>query len=315
MIAAEEMPVVTIPLSGGITDSLAEISGLAWYGDYLIILPQYPEIFPTDEGGSLFAISKQDLVAIIDGTATEPISPRVIPFDDSGMGNNIPKYEGFESIGISSNRVFLTIEAESDVGMIGYLVSGEIQPDLSLLQLDAEPIQEIQPQADIENYTDESVLIFDDQLITFYEANGANVNPEPVGHVFDFGLNPTGTIPIPTIEYRITDITALDMKGKFWAINYLFSGDRKKLNPAVDEVALEYGVGASHLASKHVERLVEFHYTDTGIVFADSPPILLQLLDNGEARNWEGIVRLDERGFLLMTDKYPGTILGFVPLP
>jgi hypothetical protein len=28
--------------------------------------------------------------------------------------------------------------------------------------------------------------------------------------------------------------------------------------------------------------------------------------------DWEGIVGLDERGFLLMTDKHPDTILAFV---
>ncbi len=37
-------------------------------------------------------------------------------------------------------------------------------------------------------------------------------------------------------------------------------------------------------------------------------------MDNGEPnlRNWEGIVRLENRGFLLMTDKYPETLFGFV---
>jgi len=36
-------------------------------------------------------------------------------------------------------------------------------------------------------------------------------------------------------------------------------------------------------------------------------------LPGNDARNWEGIVRLDNRGFLLATDKFPTTILGFVP--
>jgi hypothetical protein len=35
----------------------------------------------------------------------------------------------------------------------------------------------------------------------------------------------------------------------------------------------------------------------------------------GLGRNWEGLVRLDDRGFLLVTDLFPGTILGFVPAP
>ena len=35
----------------------------------------------------------------------------------------------------------------------------------------------------------------------------------------------------------------------------------------------------------------------------------------GVARNWEGIARLEGRGFLLVTDQFPDTILAFVPYP
>jgi hypothetical protein len=45
------------------------------------------------------------------------------------------------------------------------------------------------------------------------------------------------------------------------------------------------------------------------------PPLQLQLLGDIAPRNWEGLVRLEQRGFLLVTDKYPMTFLGFVPLP
>lgn len=46
----------------------------------------------------------------------------------------------------------------------------------------------------------------------------------------------------------------------------------------------------------------------------NTPPIQLQLID-GVSRNWEGLVRLDERGFLLITDEFPETILAFVAKP
>ncbi len=312
---AEEVEVVTISLAGDLTDRAAEISGLAWYGDTLIILPQYPGIFPTEACGSIFAIPKADILAYLDSGTAGEITPNVIAFDDAGMGESIPGFEGFEAIGFSTEQVYLTIESESKTGMMGYLVSGEIQPELNLLQLGSVDLREIHPQADLDNYTDESILILDDQLITFYEANGANVNPQPVGHVFEFGLEPAGDISFPTIEYRITDVTAPDDDGRFWAINYLYSGDVKKLDPAADQIAIEYGLGASHANSKHVERLLEFQYADTGIVRTDRPPIQLQLLENGKARNWEGIVRLDDIGFLLMTDKHPETILAFVRFP
>ena len=62
-----------------------------------------------------------------------------------------------------------------------------------------------------------------------------------------------------------------------------------------------------------VARLLEFELTETGIELADRPPIQLELHPL-ELRNWEGIVRLEDRGFLLVTDKFPETILGFVPI-
>ena len=43
----QEVPVQVIPLTGPIASPDAQISGMAWYGDTLVILPQYPErIFP-----------------------------------------------------------------------------------------------------------------------------------------------------------------------------------------------------------------------------------------------------------------------------
>ena len=60
--------------------------------------------------------------------------------------------------------------------------------------------------------------------------------------------------------------------------------------------------------------LIVVHESDPmGIVLTETPPIQLEL--GPESRNWEGLVRLEDRGFLLMTDKFPGTILGFVGVP
>jgi len=40
----------------------------------------------------------------------------------------------------------------------------------------------------------------------------------------------------------------------------------------------------------------------------------MQLMADGNLRNFEGLVRYRD-GFLVATDKYPYTILGYVPLP
>ena len=161
------------------------------------------------------------------------------------------------------------------------------------------------------------MLVAGDRLVTIYEVNGAAINPSPVAHLFDLGLAPAGTLPFPQIEYRITDATTLDGEGRFWAANYFFPGDID-LRTGIDPLAERYGWGPSHTPEGAVERLVEFQLTHSGIALADRSPIQLELPDDligMIGRNWEGLARLDERGFLLVTDTFPGTLLAFVPAP
>ncbi|MCZ7666234.1 MAG: hypothetical protein M5U34_02815 [Chloroflexi bacterium] len=37
-----ETPITEIALAGALAEAKAELSGMAWYGDTLIFLPQYP---------------------------------------------------------------------------------------------------------------------------------------------------------------------------------------------------------------------------------------------------------------------------------
>ena len=40
--------------------------------------------------------------------------------------------------------------------------------------------------------------------------------------------------------------------------------------------------------------------------------IYLELLNDGSGRNWEGLSKLNDLGFLIVTDTFPKTILAFV---
>lgn len=312
--AGSEQPLTVIPLAGQISGSQAEISGLAWYGNYLILLPQYPSRFGSNDTGTVFALPKTDILAFLDGKSTQALDPIKIPFIAPDLKNKVRGYEGFESITFTGDRTFLTIESKPG-DMRGYLISGEIKPDLSELRLDTNNLVEILPQAELSNMSDESITIAGEYLVTIYEANGANVNPNPTARIFDLGtLQPKGTIPFPNIEFRVTDATSVDEAGRFWVINYFFTGDTK-LDPAADLIKDQFGEGPTHSIYDTVERLVEFQFSETAITMTSTPPVQLELIDDDHARNWEGIVRLDSRGFLLATDKYPETILGFVPLP
>ncbi|HNT53719.1 MAG TPA: hypothetical protein PKG95_03345 [Anaerolineaceae bacterium] len=312
---ANEQAVTVIPLSGPLAKDNAELSGLAWAatesGDYLLLLPQYPGRFDD----AIFALPKTDLLAYLDGAVTTPLEPQPIPFDAAGIPDQIDNFEGYESIAVDGNQVYLTIEARPGNQPVAYLVTGWLAEDLSRITLESAYRAEIPAQAGLENMTDEAVLVWQDGVLTFHEANGINVNPHPVAHRFDLvTLRPQPEVNFPNIEYRITDTTAPDELGRFWAINYFFPGDTK-LKPAPDPLVARFGLGPTHATSPVVERLVEFQFSSDGIHLTEVAPVTLQLLPDEEARNWEGLVLLETRGFLLATDKYPHTILAFVPRP
>jgi hypothetical protein len=309
-----EQPITTIPLAvGSAAGPNAEYSGMAWYGDWLILLPQYPSRFTGGSEGAVLALARSDLLALLDGGSTQPLVPRPVPFVAPGLASAVAGFEGYEAIAFRGDRAYLTIEASPPGGMRSYLVSGQCASDLSALHLDPETLVEIPMLTQSGNKSYESLLLADDQVLAIYEANGAALSPDPAAARFDVSLAPIGFLPFPAVEYRITDVTAPDGEGCFWAINYFFPGE-PELKPVVDPLAQRYGRGSTHAEAEYVERLLEFELTESGIRLIDRPPLQLALLPD-EARNWEGIARLDGRGFLLVTDKFPETILAFVPSP
>lgn len=318
----DELAVQLLPLSGQVSNPKAQYSGMAWFGDWLILLPQYPAYFQRDGTASLVAFGKSDILAILDGTSSAPLEPHFIALDDQELMRSIRGFEGFECLTFHQDSVYLSIEAKP-AKMLGYLVKGSVQSDPAgvpvSIQLEPASLVEIQPQAALDNYADEACLVYNQQVYTIYEANGLHVNPMPETHVFSLDLQQQDTLIFPHIEYRITDATQPDAEGRFWAINYLYPGDLDKLNPVetngLDALALQYGVGRMHAEYAVVERLIQFEIRETLIQRVDTPPLQLVLVSNLTARNWEGIVVLDGRGFLLVTDSFPDTQLGFVAYP
>jgi len=305
-----EYPVIEIQLSGPVAESEAELSGLAWYGEHLILLPQYPQRLDNQ----LFALPKDEILAFLAGESSEPLTPLPIPLDASALIGEISGFEGFEAIGFLEDQMLMTVEARAGFSMVGYLAIGEIRPDLSEAWLDSTTIAEISPQSNLSNASDETLLIAGNRVMTIYEANGQNLNARPQAHQFDLtltALKPLDGISFPNIEYRVTDATAVDVHNRFWVSNYLFPDSIGKLKPAPDALFSAYGVGETHAKTPTVERLLELQYTETGIQLTNRAPIQLELADS--SRNWEGIVRLNEEGFLLVTDKFPATMLSFVP--
>jgi len=303
-----ETAVRAIPLTGAAADADAELSGLAWRGDDLLLLPQYPRRVSADTpDGALLAIARPALEAYLDGRGPAP-TPRPVELHAHGLADRIEGWDGFEAIAVDGDTVYLSVEATLEgphPSSHGYVVRGRFVDEAIVLD-DAEPVR-IDAQADVPNMAYESLAVIGDEVYAFYEANG-QVNAEPHAVVFDADLSHRRVVPLDAIEFRITDLTAPDADGHLWATNYMWEGASWQAGAC--PIAARFGLGETHRTSRTVERLVELEVDADGVHPTRRAPIQLEL--GPQARNWEGIVRLGDRGFLIVTDKFPESILGFV---
>ena len=308
----EEVAVIPLKLPDRISAASFEYSGMGWFGDYMVLLPQYPEGKDFSRKPNLFAIAKQDLLAAITDPDLE-LPVRDIPIENSDLRSVIKGFEGFESILFVDQNVYMTIESRAGDPMMGYLIRGVVNGDLESITLDVNSIVELRPFSSELNATFEGMTYWNGSLYVMYEHNSMRNVKQPVAYQINPDLENIREIPFPVISYRITDATISDVDGKFWVMNYFFPGDT---HLAVDQDSLveEYGEGKTHAENDPVERLVQLQIENDQISRIDQPPTYLQLLDNDIARNWEGLVMLDNLGFLLITDSFPGSVLGFCPI-
>ena len=308
----EEVAVIPLKLPDRISAASFEYSGMGWFGDYMVLLPQYPEGKDFSRKPNLFAIAKQDLLAAVTDPDLE-LPVRDIPIENSDLRSVIKGFEGFESILFVDQNVYMTIESRAGDPMMGYLIRGVVNGDLESITLDVNSIVELRPLSSELNATFEGMTYWNGSLYVMYEHNSMRNVKQPVAYQINPDLENIREIPFPVISYRITDATISDVDGKFWVMNYFFPGDT---HLAVDQDSLveEYGEGKTHAENDPVERLVQLRIENDQISRIDQPPTYLQLLDNDIARNWEGLVMLDNLGFLLITDSFPGSVLGFCPI-
>ena len=298
IVFSQTVEPIYITLNGDITSPDQEISGLAWYDDNLILLPQYP----TDK---IYSIPKQQIIDFLDSARTT-ILPNEIIWNSSGLDKQISGFEGYESIIFNDDTVYVTIEAERHKINSGFIVRGIINNSKNEIIINNKTLKKIKTPVTLRNMTYETSVFVDDSIIAIYEVNSAKVNKSPVYHQFDKNLKTDIEKPFPYTEYRITDATQVDADGKFWVTNYFWPGDYNLIKPD-----LSYTI-TSKKDIKPVEQLLEFQFIDEQIVRTETSPINIKLSEFGDSRNWEGIVRLENKGFLIVTDKFPGTILAFI---
>ena len=306
--SGEVMP-IEIPLQGEAADRSLEMSGLAWYGGYLILMPQYVN----KKAPGFYFISKKKINEWLDGDRSKALKPGKIDLIVPDYDNLIGGYQGFEGLCFSGNKVYLLMESKNDGVMSSYIVAGAMDFKKKRLEIEQGKIEQITPPKNINNMGYESILKHKYRLLVLFEANGININPNANAEYYTTSLKHKESVSFPNIEYRITDVTDIDGKGRFWALNYFWPGEKERLNPGKDLIFKNYEAGKTHQQYAHVERLVEYKIRSNQISQTDTPPI--QLVLDEASRNWEGLVRLDKKGFLMIVDEHPRTIFSFVPKP
>ena len=308
-----EITPITLPKEQ--SEASMEYSGLAWYGNNLILLPQYPEGIDGNRDGFLYAISRESLIDFLENPATQ-VQIGSIPFDDAGLSKDIIGFEGFEAVVFVEDSVYLTIEARGGNPMKSYLVKGTVVTEegrISKILLDASSLVELKVQNTSSNASYEALTTDGQYIYAFFEQNGKAQNDHPYAVRLNLDLTNYQEVPLDFINYRLTDATIMNDDGGFWIINYFFPGDTH-LRVGEDPISTRYGLGESHQQNEPVERLVKMNFTNGEFVLAEEAPLYLHLLENNEARNWEGLVELDDSGFLIVTDKFPGSILVYIKI-
>ena len=236
------------------------------------------------------------------------IKPIKTIFNTPDYSKSIPGFDGFEAIAFYENSVYVTIEADENGEMVGYIAWGNVDPNSYEITILEKNIQRISTPIQIDNLSYESIIHHENNLLLLYEANGLNLRKDPYQLLISLNDFSSKKIKGPNIEYRITDATKV-RKNKFWAINYYWPGDKKNLKPSLDKLSKNKETNSDQT----IERLVEFKIKRNSISLTRKKPINL-ILEEGNSRNWEAIVRFGESGFLIATDKYPRMILAYIKL-
>lgn len=324
---ATEVPVRLLPLSGGAADCAEEISGLAWHGDDLVMLPETLGLAKGRDGHRLrpgpqhvWLLERAALIQHVAGDGATPLAPRALRVTPDLAAWRPGEIDGFEAIAFDGDTAWLLVETYENEARDNpaWLVRGVMSGDELALDLDG--ARAFPRQTDHVNSSFEALFRWHGRVCAVYELNSPTVAPRPAARCFEDDLAPAPPLAFPHLAYRVTDATEPDADGHVWVLNYRYpKTDKSGVDPASEPLARRFGVGATHARFAQVERLVELAVTPQGLALTGRAPVQLTLpaaWEDEGARNWEGIVRFPG-GFLIVTDEHPGpnTLLGFVPVP
>ena len=310
-----ETRVKEIELIGIGSERFIEASGLAWFGDYLIILPQYPHKVSKKNDGALLYLTRAEIEAYLFTDSKKALEPRTVKLIAEGLDSlGKRRGSGYEAVTIKGNDIYLTIESIDNEIASSYLVAGKIFGDLDSIVVTPSFKYAITSNSGLFNIGEESIINYNNEIICIHEANGKNNTMQHSAFVLNTADFTSTKIDFPVIEYRITDATSVDSLGNFWVVNYYYPGEESLLKPSNDYYSEKYGIGRTNYRFSPIERLIKLQIVGNKIRYTNEAPIYLELGDD-KGSNWEGIVELEGKGFLIITDYYPRTLFAFVKYP
>lgn len=304
---------VELQLIGPLASPSAEVSGLAWYGDTLVLLPQYPDQMPCPHEACLFSLPRDAIERAIDAPSATELSPMPVELRLSGAVD-VDGFEGFEAVAFVGQRVFLLAESETASASCGHLFIGEVEGDLERIHVDAHG-STLVPPTHLPNLAYEALVpLGDDIVLVLLEVNAAPNEPVALMVQLDpDGRQTVSEVEMPALEYRLTDATAVDDEGRFHVLNVYWPDSQLRLaeQPLIPPRARD---GRNELGV--IERTLELVWSGPRVQLMPTTPIQISSIQEGAAttRNWEGLARFGARGFLLVTDEYPETMLVFAPV-
>ncbi len=309
---AIEQVVTYIPLQDPLSRPEARITGMAWYNQYLFMLPYDPG-FAGESSQALYVLDRTDVAGFLNGYFSGPLGLQRIPFNDSGLSTSLAGFQGYQAIAIKGEKVYLIVQADPGGGPRSYLVSANIAAGLASVTVDAARLVEIPAQASSLSRLYRSLLVTSDAILAFPDLTGSTVNTSPTAQRYDLNLAPLSSLPLAGIDYMLTDVAGPEANGQLWAVNKYAPGDAGAIS-GPDVLAQLYGQGVTHQVFDRVERLVPFQLSANSITLAAKAPVQLELAARG-GRNWQGIALFSDQGFLIISDGAPGAFLGFVERP
>lgn len=316
---SDPVPVLGICLAGDAAARGNEYSGLAWHGDELFLLPQWSprglaraRSQPGFTRPWVYRIPGARLRAWVDGRDRAPITPERVPFDTLDIANN-PDYQGFEAIAFDGDRAALAVERGSQDRMSGLLVTARLDPARGLV-LDRDALTLDVPMRS-DNHAYEALTRVDGAWLALFELNGMNPSCASTALRIDPRGGAPQAVPMEAVPYRVTDATAVDADRRFWVTQYSYrdvddTAECERSIRAVGCFQEAVDCDPRNGAARSVERLLELRDDGTAV---RSTGRVIRLMREERARNWEGLARLDHRGFVVVTDEWPRTVLGFVP--